>query len=423
MKALPKEVLKQAFDAAVLAADPAEILVDYLPKDRTGKVTVIGAGKGAARMAAAFERAWEGEVTGLVITRYGHFEPCKHIEVIEASHPVPDEAGLKGAQRILDLVKDLGENDQVIALISGGGSALLSLPAPGLLMEDKQAVNKALLKSGASINEINSVRKHLSAIKGGRLAKACAPASLLTLAISDVPGDQAAVIASGPTVADPSTRQQALEIIERYKIYLPPSMRQWLENQACETVKPDDECFVNQQYSLIATPQKSLEAAAHYLSENNINNLILSDRIEGESREIAKMHAAIARQCQTYGQPIKPPCVILSGGETTVTLRGESGCGGPNAEFVLSFMQDTAGLLGVYLLSADTDGIDGTEDNAGAWLDPSSYERAMDRGLNLSDYLESNRSYDFFKSLEDLFVPGPTKTNVNDFRAILVLPL
>ena len=408
-----KDLLKDLFDAAIDAADADKVLADYLPDDRRGKLTVIGAGKGSAQMARALENAWDGEISGIVITRYGHAVPTNHVEVVEASHPVPDEAGQVAAQRILDLVTDLGEEDQVIALISGGGSALLSLPLCGISPEEKQAVNKALLHSGASIDEMNCVRKHLSAVKGGRLAKACYPARLLTLAISDVPGDEASVIASGPTVGDPTTCADALDILHRYQI-------EGFEDRLLETIKSDDPCLEKSEFKLIATPQKSLQVAADVLEARGIASLILSDRIEGEARDVAKVHAAIVRQIQDHEQPIQPPCVILSGGETTVSIKNPDGRGGPNGEFMLSFLEQTRGLENVYALAADTDGIDGSEDNAGAWVDPTSEIRRKALNLNIHDHLENNLSYDFFQELGDIFKPGPTLTNVNDFRAIYV---
>lgn len=408
-----KDLLNELFSAAIDAADVDQVIDGFLPADRTKPVTVIGAGKGAAKMARAFENHWEGPVSGLVITRYEHAVPTKFIEVVEASHPVPDDAGRIAAQRMLDLVSGLGDGDLVVALISGGGSALLSLPCEGVSGQDKQDVNRALLQSGATIEEMNCVRKHLSAIKGGRLARACHPAKLLTLSISDVPGDDPSVIASGPTVPDPTTVDQAREILQRYQI-------EGYSDRLQETVKPDDACFDRLDYQLIATPQRSLEAAAKVLRQKGIASMILSDRIEGEATEVAKVHGAIVRQIQDHGQPIKPPCVLLSGGEATVTIKNKEGRGGPNAEFLLSFLNQTRELKNVYALAADTDGIDGSEDNAGAWVDPTSAERMQAAGLNLHHHLDNNLSYDFFEALGDIFRPGPTLTNVNDFRAIYV---
>jgi hydroxypyruvate reductase len=354
-----------------------------------------------------------------VVTRYEHGANCKKIEVVEAAHPVPDDAGERVARRVLELVSNLNEEDKVIFLLSGGGSSLLALPAEGISLKDKQAVNKALLKSGASIGEMNCVRKHLSAIKGGRLAKASWPASVYTYAISDVPGDEPTVIASGPTVADPTTSAQALAILTRYGIEIPANVRTWLQNPASETVKPGDPCLSRSHFQLIAAPQQSLDAAAARAEAAGFSTLILGD-LEGESREVAKVHAGIAKQVVLHGQPIKPPCVILSGGETTVTVRG-TGRGGRNAEFLLSLTDSLKGLPGVYALAGDTDGIDGSEDNAGALMTPNSYARAAQMGLSASDELHDNNGYGYFAALDQLIFTGPTRTNVNDFRAILIL--
>lgn len=405
--------LTDLFNEAVRLADADVVLDQYLPEDRRQKVTVIGAGKGAAKMARAFENLWEGPVRGLVITRYGHSVPTRFIEVVEAAHPVPDAAGQAGAARMMEMVQGLGEEDLVIALISGGGSALLSLPLDGVSLQEKQAVNKALLHSGATIDEINCVRKHLSAIKGGRLAKACYPARVLSLAISDVPGDDPSVIASGPTVADGTSIADATAILQRYGIA-------GYDDKLQESVKPDDPCWARMSYQLIATPQTSLQGAADLAAKKGIPALILSDRIEGEAREVAKVHGAIVRQIQDHAQPIQPPCVLLSGGEVTVSIKNPQGRGGPNAEFILALCDQLRGVEGVYALAADTDGIDGSEDNAGAWFDPTSLERIAQQGLNLHHHLDQNLSYDFFDRLGDLFVPGPTLTNVNDFRAIYI---
>ncbi|WP_271411633.1 glycerate kinase type-2 family protein [Pseudomonas sp. Q1-7] len=415
----PKAFLRDLFATAIAAAHPRQVLADHLPADRSGRVIVIGAGKAAAAMAEVIEREWQGEISGLVVTRYGHGADCKKIEVVEAAHPVPDAAGLETAQRVLKLVSGLSEDDRVIFLLSGGGSSLLALPAEGLTLKDKQAINKALLKSGAAISEMNCVRKHLSAIKGGRLAKACWPATVYTYAISDVPGDEATVIASGPTVADPTTSAEALAILARYDIEVPAHVRAWLQDPRSETVKPGDPCLARSHFQLIATPQQSLDAAAEKVRAAGLTPLILGD-LEGESREVAKVHAGIARQVVLHGQPIKPPCVILSGGETTVTVRGD-GRGGRNAEFLLSLTDTLKGLPGVYALAGDTDGIDGSEDNAGALMTPCSHSRAVKQGLSSSDELDNNNGYGYFAALGDLIVTEPTRTNVNDFRAILIL--
>jgi len=415
----PQHLLRELFATAIDAAHPRQVLEPYLPADRSGRVIVIGAGKAAAAMALVVENCWQGEVTGLVVTRYGHGAPCKKIEVVEAAHPVPDAAGLAVAQRVLALISNLSENDRVIFLLSGGGSALLALPAEGISLADKQAINKALLKSGATIGEMNCVRKHLSAIKGGRLAKAAWPATVYTYAISDVPGDQATVIASGPTVGDPSTSQQALAILKRYRIDAPASVRSWLQNPASETVKPGDPVLARSHFQLIARPQQSLEAVAVKVRQAGFSPLILGD-LEGEARDVAKVHAGIARQIVQHGQPLAAPCVILSGGETTVTVRGD-GRGGRNAEFLLSLTDSLKGLPSVYALAGDTDGIDGSEDNAGAIMTPCSYARAEALGLSASDELDNNNGYGYFAALDGLIVTEPTRTNVNDFRAILIL--
>ncbi len=415
----PQSLLRDLFATAIDAAHPRQVLADHLPADRSGRVIVIGAGKAAAAMAEVIEQEWQGKISGLVVTRYGHGANCRRIEVVEAAHPVPDAAGLETAQRVLKLVSGLSESDRVIFLLSGGGSSLLALPAEGISLKDKQAINKALLKSGASISEMNCVRKHLSAIKGGRLAKACWPASVYTYAISDVPGDEATVIASGPTVADPTTSAEALAILARYQIEVPANVRAWLLDPRSETVKPGDPVLSRSHFQLIATPQQSLDAAAEKVRAAGLTPIILGD-LEGESREVAKVHAGIARQIVLHGQPIKPPCVILSGGETTVTVRG-NGRGGRNAEFLLSLTNTLKGLPGVYALAGDTDGIDGSEDNAGAIMTPASHARAAELGLSASDELDNNNGYGYFAALDSLIVTEPTRTNVNDFRAILIL--
>ncbi|WPO49910.1 glycerate kinase [Pseudomonas sp. S1Bt23] len=415
----PQQFLRELFATAIDAAHPQHVLAAHLPSDRSGRVIVIGAGKAAAAMAQVVERCWLGEVSGLVVTRYGHGAPCEKIEVVEAAHPVPDAAGLAVAKRVLELVSDLSEQDRVIFLLSGGGSALLALPAAGISLADKQSINKALLKSGATIGEMNCVRKHLSAIKGGRLAKACWPATVYTYAISDVPGDLATVIASGPTVADPSTSAEALAILKRYAIEVPAAVRTWLQSPESETVKPGDPSLARSHFQLIARPQQSLEAAAVKARQAGFSPLILGD-LEGESREVAKVHAGIARQVVLHGQPLAAPCVILSGGETTVTVRG-NGRGGRNAEFLLSLTDSLKGLPGVYALAGDTDGIDGSEDNAGAIMTPESYARAAALGLSASDELDNNNGYGYFAALDGLIITEPTRTNVNDFRAILIL--
>jgi len=371
-------------------------------------------------MAEAVERNWNGPISGLVVTRYGHGARTEHIEVVEASHPVPDEAGQQAAARMLDMVQGLTENDLVLCLISGGGSALLALPAEGITLAEKQALNKALLRSGAAIGEMNCVRKHLSAIKGGRLALACGKARVVTLLISDVPGDDPRVIASGPTLPDATTSAQALAILRKYKIDIPQSVHAHLESPASETPKPGDARFERHSHHVIATAQDALEAAADKARDAGITPYILSDGIEGEARDIGLMHAALARQVVARGQPFERPCVILSGGETTVTVRG-NGRGGRNVEFLLSLALALEAAPGVHAIACDTDGIDGSEDNAGALYAPDTLARAEALGVSGKAHLANNDGYSFFSALDDLVVSGPTRTNVNDFRAILIL--
>jgi glycerate 2-kinase len=415
----PKLLLRQMFDAAVAAAQPDKTLPHYLPKPPRGRTLVIGCGKAAASMARAVEDHWPGELSGMVVTRYGYHVPTKRIEVVEAAHPVPDEAGRQAAERMLKTVQGLSSEDLVLFLVSGGGSALLSLPAPGLTLEDKQAINKALLRSGANITEMNCVRKHLSAIKGGRLAAACAPARLVTLAISDIPGDDPAVIASGPTVPDATTFVEARAILEKYRITEPQAVLEHLRAAKEETPKPGDPRLAKAELHMVAAPQMSLEAAAEVAREAGVTPVILGDAIEGEAREVAIVHAGIARQVKRHGQPARAPCVLLSGGETTVTVRG-IGRGGRNAEFLLALTLALGGEAGIYALAGDTDGIDGTEDNAGAIATPDSLQRAAGRKLDAVKMLADNDGYNFFSGLGDLVVTGPTLTNVNDFRAILI---
>ena len=421
MKVDPRRVLRQMFNAAVARAMPDQCVPQYLPKPPKGRTVVVGAGKAAATMAKAVEDHWAGEMDGLVVTRYGHRTPCRRIEVVEAAHPVPDLAGREAAERILRLVQGLSADDLVLCLISGGGSALLTLPAAGLTLQDKQAINRALLKSGANIAEMNCVRKHLSAIKGGRLAAACHPARVVTLTISDVPGDDPAVIASGPTVPDRTTFSDALAVLEKYRISEPVQAVVHLQAAREETPKPGDPRLAGTQIHLIAAPQQSLEAAAEVARAAGLTPLILGDSLEGEAREVALVLAGIARQVLRHGQPAQPPCVLLSGGETTVTVRGK-GRGGRNAEFLLALAVALDGQRGVYALAGDTDGVDGTEDNAGAIVVPDTLARAAAAGLDAKMYLADNDGYTFFSRLGDLVVTGPTLTNVNDFRALLILP-
>src|SRR5579885_2676484 len=420
----PGTFLRSLFDAALAAADPQLALAEHIPAAVTGRTVVTGAGKAAAAMAQAFAARWPGPLEGLVLTRYGHALPCERIEICEGGHPVPDAAGERAARRMIELAHQLGPDDQLVFLASGGGSALLTLPAPGLSLADKQAVTRALLRSGASIGEINTVRKHLSAIKGGRLAAAAAPAQIVTLAISDVPGDDPAVIASGPTVPDPTTFADARAVLARYRISEPAAVLAHLEAAQDETPKPGDPAFAGARYTLIASPHQALAAAADAASARGITPVVLSDRIEGESGEIAKMHAALALQLRAGrfrigDQAVRLPAVLLSGGETTVTVRGD-GRGGRNGEFLLALAAALDGAPGIAAIACDTDGIDGTEDNAGAIILPDSAARAAGQGVSLKEALARNDAYGFFAALGDLVVTGPTLTNVNDFRAILV---
>ncbi|QBR71328.1 glycerate kinase [Beijerinckiaceae bacterium] len=414
-----RQLLRDMFEAAVGAALPKKCLPPHMPARPAGRTIVIGAGKAAGSMAKAVEDHWPGPIEGLVVTRYGHGAPCQHIEVIEAGHPVPDAAGQEAAERILALINGLTADDLVLCLISGGGSALLALPAAGVTLADKQGINKALLKSGATITEMNCVRRHLSAIKGGKLAAAAAPAKVVTLMISDVPGDDPCVIASGPTVADPTTAADALAILEKYAIAVPQHIHAYLNSPEAETLKPGDPRLAGVTNVMIATPQLSLEAAAAVARKAGVTPLILANAIEGEARDVALVHAAIARQASAFGQPLPPPCVLISGGETTVTVRGK-GRGGRNAEFLLALGVALDGHPGIYALAADTDGIDGTEDNAGALLAPDSLARAAAAGVIAKARLADNDGYSFFSAIGDLVVTGPTLTNVNDFRAIIV---
>lgn len=418
----PTETLQAMFDAAVAAAQASTTIAAHLPSPPKGRTIVIGAGKASGAMAQAFEQHWKGKIdVGLVLTRYDYGLPCEHIEIVEASHPVPDAAGQQAAARIREIVQGLSAEDLVICLISGGGSSLLSQPAPGLTLEDKQDINKRLLKSGATISEMNCVRKHLSTIKGGQLAAACAPAKVFTLLISDVPGDDPSAIASGPTVPDPTTFADAQAIIDKYQIDGPPAVLEHIRKAEVETPKPGDSCFDNTETHMIAAPQMSLEAAAEVARQHGYTPLILGDSIEGEASDVALVHAGIAQQVVRHGQPAQAPCVLLSGGETTVTVRGK-GRGGRNAEFALALTVALNGMENVYAIACDTDGIDGTEDNAGAIVTPDTLKRAEAKGLNAKAYLANNDGYSFFEGIEDLVITGPTFTNVNDLRAIIVNP-
>ena len=416
----PKLFLRSLFDAAIAAAQPEKTLSAALPAKPKGRTLVIGAGKASAEMARALEAHWDGPLEGLVVTRYGHGAETRHIAIVEASHPVPDQAGADAAIRMLELVQDLGADDLVIALISGGGSSLLPMPFAGLTLADKQAVNKALLKSGATIGEMNCVRRHLSGIKGGRLALACSPAKLVTLAISDVPGDAPGDIASGPTVPDPTTCADALAIVEKYAIDVPDAVREVLASGRGETPAPGAAGLPPFEFHLIAAPQASLEAAADVARAAGIAPYILGDSLEGESRDMGIVLAGIARQVATRGQPFATPCVLLSGGETTVTVRG-GGRGGRNVEFLLSLAIALRGEPRVHALAGDTDGVDGAEEIAGAYVGPTTVARAFAQHINPATSLAANDGHGFFQSLGDSIVTGPTLTNVNDFRAILIL--
>jgi len=429
----PRAFLEHLYRVAVHRALPLHNTAAFLPPPPRGRTLVLGAGKAGGAMAQAVEALWpkDAPLSGLVVTRYHHTPPRpaglpERIEVTEAAHPVPDAAGLRAAERILALTRGLTPDDLVLCLISGGGSALLTLPAEGLTLEEKQRINRDLLESGANIVEMNCVRKHLSRIKGGRLAAACAPARVVTLTISDVPGDDPSVIASGPTVPDASTCADAVAILQRYRIEVPGAIMSLLEQGALETPKPGDPVFQGQQVHLIATPQQSLEAAAAAARAGGLDAHILSDEMEGESREVGKVHAALARAVALRGQPFRRPCVILSGGETTVTVRKQPegtprGRGGRAGEFCLGLAQALQGQGGVFALAADTDGIDGVEDNAGAFVAPDTLARALAQGMKIDAFLGRNDAYGYFAGLGDLVVTGPTHTNVNDFRALLVL--
>lgn len=425
----PRAFLRALYDAAVARAQPAVVMRAFLPATPPrGRTVVVGGGKATGAMAAALDALWPADapLSGVVLTRYDHTPPAYRarpgrIAVREAAHPVPDEAGRQGALDMLAAVQGLGADDLVIALVSGGGSALLSLPMPGLSFADKQQVNRELLKCGASIDEMNCVRKHLSAIKGGRLGAACAPAPVLTLLISDVPGDVPEVIASGPTLPDPSTCAEALAIVERYRIALPPQARAALDSGASETPKPGDPRFAGHSVRMMATPQMSLDAAAALARQAGIEAHVLSDEIEGESRVVGQVHAALARAVARRGAPFARPCVILSGGETTVTVKAKGGRGGRATEFLLGCALALQGEPGVFVLAADTDGIDGVEDNAGAVVTPDTLARAAAAGLSARERLDANDAYNFFAPLGDLVLTGPTFTNVNDFRALLIV--
>ncbi len=422
----PRQFLQALFRRAVAACSARGRIARLLPPAPPGRTVVVGAGKAAAAMAAEVERHWPGALAGLVAVPYGHGAPLRRIELVEAAHPVPDRAGARAGRRMLALVSGLGEGDLALVLLSGGGSALLALPAAGIALGDKRRLTRALLASGAAIAEINGVRKHLSAIKGGRLALAAWPAATFTLAISDVPGDDLATVASGPAVADPSTRQQALATLARHGIAAPAAVRAHLRSEASETPKPGHPRLARARAAMVARPADALDAAAVLASERGVAPVVLGDTIEGEARHVAQVHAAIAREIAARGRPAPPPAAILSGGETTVTLPpgsgGSGGSGGRNREFLLALALALDGMEGVHALACDTDGIDGDGAGAGAFCDPSSLARAAAAGICPHEALRRHDSGAFFRALGDTVVTGATRTNVNDFRAILVRP-
>ena len=415
----PPALLRQMFDAAIASAQPALCVPPQLPAAPRGRLIVVGAGKASAAMARAVEENWSGPLTGLVITRYGYAVPCERIDIVEAAHPVPDAAGMHAAQRMLERVNALHEDDLVLCLFSGGGSALMPLPAPGLTLDLKQTVSRALLGCGATISEMNCVRRHLSAIKGGRLGAACHPARVVTLLISDVPGDRPIDIASGPTVADPTTCDQALAILRRYGVEMPRAVREVLESGRGESVKPGDPRLARSTVRMIATPQLALEAAARVARAAGIAAYILGDAIEGEARDVGKVFAGLALQVAERNQPFNAPCVLLSGGETTVTVRG-NGRGGRNVEYLLSLAIGLEGHPRIHALAGDTDGVDGQEEIAGARMGPDTLARAWSLRMRPNDMLDNNDGHGFFAALGDSVITGPTLTNVNDFRAILI---
>lgn len=416
----PKSLFVALFGAAVAAADPERAIRGFLPEKPKGRTVVIGAGKGSAQMAAAFEKAWNGPLEGLVVTRYGYGAPCERIEVIEAAHPVPDEAGLAASRRLFESVAGLTSDDLVVALISGGGSALLPSPPEGMSLADEIAVNEALLASGAPIAAMNTLRKHLSTIKGGRLALAAHPARVVSLVVSDIPGDNPAFVASGPTVPDAASRQDALDIVGAWRLKLPEAALRHLNSPEADAPSPDDPRFSGNAVHVIASAARSLDAAADEAKRRGIETVILSDAIEGEAREVAGVHAAIAREIAARNRPFAKPVLLLSGGETTVTIRSKGGKGGRNSEFLLAFALAVDGVEGIHAFAADTDGIDGSQDNAGAFADFSSAARMRAAGVDPRAALARNDAWTAFSAVGDLFAPGPTGTNVNDLRAILI---
>lgn len=416
---MDRVLLEQMFRTAVAQAQPSLAVRLNLPSRPAGRTIVIGAGKASAQMARAFEEAWDGPLTGLVVTRYGYAEACHRIEIVEAAHPVPDEAGFLAARRMLETVSGLGPNDLVVALISGGGSALLPAPAPGLTLDDEQSINRSLLASGAPISVMNLIRNQFSIIKGGRLAAHCAPARVATLVVSDVPGDDPAVVASGPTIPLAGTRELARKYATLYRIGLPPHAQALLAGDDNSAPRPDDPVFARNSVRTIASAALSLEAAAEQARQQGVEAAILSDSIEGEARDVAQVHAAMAREIAVRNRPFAKPAVLLSGGETTVTLRGK-GRGGRNGEFLLALAIAIDGMDGISALAADTDGIDGSEDNAGAFADGTTATRLRKAGIDPLAALANNDAFSAFEAIGDLLVTGPTGTNVNDFRAILV---
>ena len=415
----PRTLMRQLADAAIQAADP-RIRVPAILPEAPSKAIVVGAGKASAAMARALEESWpDTDLSGIVVTRYGYEVACERIEIVTAAHPVPDAAGREAALRILEMVRSADKDVLVIALMSGGGSALLTAPAAGISFEDKQTVNKLLLRSGADIGEMNTLRKHISAIKGGRLAAAAYPAKVLSILISDVPGDDPAVIGSGPTVPDPTTFADALAVAAKYRMDLPESVRLHLEAGADETPKPGDKIFTGSDLVFAAKPDKSIAAAAEVARKAGFAVVDLGDRVEGEARDVGAAHAEMALTCRAGNGPAAAPCVILSGGETTVTMKGQ-GRGGRNTEYLLGVAERLDGAAGIYAVAIDTDGVDGSEDNAGAFIDPTTISRASDSGLTLSQALAGNDAYTLFANIGDLLVTGPTFTNVNDFRAVIV---
>jgi len=415
-----KALLTALFDAAIAAADPRVALAPVLPARPKGRTVVIGAGKGAAQMAVAFEELWAAPVEGVVVTRHGYAVPCRHLQVMEASHPVPDQAGLRASEALFQAVAGLGTDDLVVALICGGGSALLPAPPDGLTLADEAALNAALLASGAPISAMNAIRKQVSRIKGGRLAAAAHPARVVSLIVSDVPGDDPAEVASGPTVPDARDRALARRLVATHRIALPDAVARHLDTAPEDAPLPDDPIFARNEVRVIASAALSLEAAARAAGDAGIPATILSDAIEGEARDVGLVHAAIAREVVRRNRPFARPVVILSGGETTVTLRGDAGRGGRNTEFLLSFAVAIDGITGISALAADTDGIDGSEDNAGAFADGSSAARIRAAGHDPATLLAAHDAWTAFAAVGDLFSPGPTGTNVNDFRAVLV---